>query len=294
MTYVVGFSRRRGERAVLDLAAQLARSDGEDLLVVTVVPRAWPTAVAGHTDREFEQWASSEGESGAEQALALLADGNSDVPARAIWVSGRSVPRVLMDQAERAGAGLIAVGSGTDGSYGHIVTSSTTNRLLHSSTVPVAIATRGYRSAGQRIARVTCAFRGDDASRATLHRTAEICARVGAQLRIVTFGVRGRRMYPPEISGAEQMVLDTWVEQANKAQAEAVEELKSAGALPPDVESVVAVGRIWSDALDDIGWGRGDVLVIGSSRGSLVEQVFLGSSAAKILRSSPVPVLVVP
>ena len=40
---------------------------------------------------------------------------------------------------------------------------------------------------------------------------------------------------------------------------------------------------------------RGDVLVVGSSStSSLLQRVFLGSSAAKIVRNSPVPVLVVP
>ena len=40
---------------------------------------------------------------------------------------------------------------------------------------------------------------------------------------------------------------------------------------------------------------RGDVLTVGSpsSTSTLLERVFLGSSAAKIVRSSPVPAIVV-
>ena len=40
--------------------------------------------------------------------------------------------------------------------------------------------------------------------------------------------------------------------------------------------------------------GRGDVLVVGSSSIGPVARVFLGSRAAKIVRHSPVPVVVVP
>ena len=40
---------------------------------------------------------------------------------------------------------MIVVGSGSDGSWGTVVVSSTADRLLHSSPVPVAVAPRGYR-----------------------------------------------------------------------------------------------------------------------------------------------------
>ena len=47
--------------------------------------------------------------------------------------------------------------------------------------------------------------------------------------------------------------------------------------------------------MDRLDWNRGDVLVVGSSSSShLLTRVFLGSSAAKIVRNSPVPVIVVP
>ncbi len=56
-----------------------------------------------------------------------------------------------------------------------------------------------------------------------------------------------------------------------------------------------AVGSSWGRAMDRLEWHRGDVLVVGSSStSSLLQRVFLGSSAAKIVRNSPVPVLVVP
>ena len=50
----------------------------------------------------------------------------------------------------------------------------------------------------------------------------------------------------------------------------------------------------WEEAIDDIGWDDDDVLVVGSSAVGPIAQVFLGSRGSKILRNSPVPVVVVP
>jgi nucleotide-binding universal stress UspA family protein len=46
--------------------------------------------------------------------------------------------------------------------------------------------------------------------------------------------------------------------------------------------------------MEDVDWADGDVLVVGSSSVGPVARVFLGSRASKIVRHSPVPVVVVP
>ena len=63
---------------------------------------------------------------------------------------------------------------------------------------------------------------------------------------------------------------------------------------PRDLEAVIGRGRSWDDALEDIEWEDGDVLVVGSSSMGPVARVFLGSRANKIVQHSPVPVVVVP
>jgi nucleotide-binding universal stress UspA family protein len=60
------------------------------------------------------------------------------------------------------------------------------------------------------------------------------------------------------------------------------------------VEASIVEGRDWEDALDSLPWEEGEVLVVGSSRLGPVARVFLGSSSTKIIRSSPVPVVVIP
>ena len=296
MTLIVGFQPGRDDNCGLEFAATLSRSSGQDLLVVTVVPAPWPTPMAGGTDREFADWARQQGAAAVAEAESMLADHCPELPARAIAVPGRSVPSTLIAQAEEHNAEMIVVSSGHGGSYGHINVTSTADSLLHASPVPVGLATRGYfASEHGKVSRATCAFRGDPASRRTLGRTARICAEVGAGLRVATFAVRGKTMYPPEVgTQAEDMILEAWVAQATAAQESAIAELKAEDGLPDDVESIVAVGRNWGVAVDRLEWERDEVLVIGSSASSAVSRLFLGSSASKIVRHSPVPVIVVP
>lgn len=191
---------------------------------------------------------------------------------------------------------MLVVGSGHDGGYGRIQLSSAADRLLHSAHLPVALATRGYlASEVGRVTRATCAFRGDEVSRRTLAQTAVICREVGAALRIVTFAVRGRTMYPPDVStSTEDDVLATWVARAEDLQRQALDELAAAGDLPDDVSTEVAVGRSWAATLDRLAWDRDEVLVVGSSSASMMQRLFLGSSGTKILRHAPVPAIVVP
>ena len=98
-------------------------------------------------------------------------------------------------------------------------------------------------------------------------------------------------MYPSQVGyDAERLVAEQWRAQAEEAQVRALATL-------PDndtVEAGVASGRNWEDALDSLPWEEGEVLVVGSSRLGPVARVFLGSNSTKIVRSSPVPVVVIP
>ncbi len=294
MTLLVGFVPGKDDRAGLELAAVLARTDGDDLRIVTAAPARWPTPVAGGTDREYADWSRTYGEAAVAEASALMADIDPDLTVDVRWVEGRSASSVAAGRGRGARARAVVVGSGQGGSYGQIYLSSTADVLLHSATVPIAIAPRGFDAPeGSRVTRATCAFRGDEQSRRTLGTTAEICARTGAALRVATFAVRGRTMYPPEVgTRTEDMVMEAWVEQGDALQAEAVAAIPEPR--PSDVQAVVATGRTWQAAMDRLEWGRGDLLVVGSSRTGRATRLFLGSNATKILRASPVPVMVVP
>ena len=61
-----------------------------------------------------------------------------------------------------------------------------------------------------------------------------------------------------------------------------------------DTAFVVASGTSWAEALSSVDWVPNELLVLGSSSAGTLRRVFLGTNATKIVRHSPVPVLVVP
>jgi nucleotide-binding universal stress UspA family protein len=290
MTMVVGFAPDGRGHAVLHLAAMLARSGEEDLVACAVVPTQWPPSPA-KVDAEYQAYLDGVAENALNRAGARLPD---DIPARYEVEHARSAPAGLLDVAERVGASLIIVGSAADGGTGLVSLGSVSSRLLHSSPIPVVVAPRGFRAPPDaRVERVTAAFGGSEDD--LVVAAAGVAARVGASLRIASFAVRPR---PPYTAGvgreADDAMTRQWVEEIGAAARAALEEVRDLPSVPRDCEAVVGHGEDWGEALEDVEWGPGDVLVVGSSSIGPLARVFLGSRATKIVRHSPVPVAVVP
>lgn len=293
MTYLVGYGPGNKDRSAIELACQLARSEPQHVEVVSVVPQGWATPAASGTDREYEAWAADEGDTAAAQARADLA-AHPMVDATATWVSGRSVPQALMNEATRRDAWMLVVGSSDEAALGRIRLSSKTDRLVHSAAIPVAVAPRGYRT-NAPVTRITVGFRDDDASWSLLDRVAEICRRTSAQLRLVTFLVTpSRRSVTTTVSQAETQVIKVWSDRATEALAQAQEHLGRMGFTDDRLECQLVEGGDWNTAIKRIDWADGDILVVGSSSTHPVARVFLGSSAAKILRNAPIPTVIIP
>ena len=105
VSILVGYGlHNNNDRSAIELACQLARSERLPVQAVSVVPKGWGTPAAAGTDREFEAWANDEGEAGAEQARAAFAL-HPGIEASASWVSGRSVPQSLLEQAAERDVG---------------------------------------------------------------------------------------------------------------------------------------------------------------------------------------------
>jgi nucleotide-binding universal stress UspA family protein len=56
----------------------------------------------------------------------------------------------------------------------------------------------------------------------------------------------------------------------------------------------VVTGHSWKEALNNADWEDGEMLALGTSPRGDVRRVFLGSRSGKIIRHSPVPVMVLP
>lgn len=193
---------------------------------------------------------------------------------------------------EELGAELLVLGSSSAGQHGQVVVGSTADRLLHSSPVPVTIAPRGYRgSRSGRCSRITCGYPGSPESVLIVERAVAMARQFDVKLRVITFAVRGRTMYPPEVGlHAEDSILAAWQEYAR----DALQQLHVQGVVGDDVELQVVSGNGWDQALDDAEWIDGEVLALGTSPRAEIARVFLGSRGTKIMRYSPVPVLVLP
>jgi nucleotide-binding universal stress UspA family protein len=292
MTIVVGYGAERSGRGVLHLAAVLARSAGEELILCTVVPAPWPPSPA-KVDAEYRAELDRAANDALEHARALLA---ADVAATTHLQHAHSAPAGLLEVAEQHDADLIVVGSSSAGVFGRVALGSVSSRLTHSSPVPVGLPPRGYRcKPADRVTRVTVAFGGSDGADDLVASAAEFGARLDAPLRLASFAVRPR---PPFTSGVGREGDEAMVEQwAKEIEAAGRAALKQAGALeaaPRKLESVIGRGESWAEALEDVEWEDGDVLLVGSSATGPVARVFLGSRSSKIVRDSPVPVVVFP
>lgn len=292
MTVVVGYLAGKSGCAPLHLAVGAARTLRTSLTVASVVPRPWTVPSPARVDAEYAAWADQLAADSAREAQRELAaipfDGEVSFHSHA----HRSVSGGLVEVVSELDAEMLVLGSSANGALGQVVAGSTADYLLHSCPVPLAIAPRGYRGARTgMLTRITCGYPGTPESAEVVRRIAGLANRLGIPLRVITFAVRGRTMYPPEVGlHAEDSILAAWEEQAHTL----LEKLRTDGVIGPDVELAVVSGNGWDQALDDADWIDGEILALGTSPRGDIARVFLGSRGAKILRYSPVPVLVLP
>jgi nucleotide-binding universal stress UspA family protein len=292
VTIVVGFAPDGRGRAVLHLAGMLARSPDDDLVVCAVVPAPWPPSPA-RVDAEYRAYLERTAQEALDKARARLP---GEIPATFLVHHARSTPAGLLEVAERHDASVIVTGSSATGSAGYVALGSVTSRLMHSSPRPVALAPRGFRCRPDaRVTRVTAAFGGAEGADDLVIAAAGVAAQVGASLRIASFAVRAR---PPYTSGvgtdADEAMIAEWTREIEASGRAALERVTDLPVVPRELEIVVGRGESWEEAVEELEWEQGDVLVVGSSAVGPIARVFLGSRGSKIVQHSPVPAVVVP
>jgi nucleotide-binding universal stress UspA family protein len=289
MTIIAGFSSSRQGPAPLNLATQLARTTGEKIIAAVVVERAVPAGVDPIED-EYRGYIAAQATAALERVVAQMPD-EFDISVTVHHAA--SVPHGLMELAAEHGADLVVVGSSSSGLLGRIALGTVTERLVYTSHVPLAIAPRGYPSSPVPVHRLTAAYREGADAAALVATAAALAKQWGARLRIASFTVRPFTMFGGSIErSAEELVVAQWARRTTIAAAEQLDDLR-ARVSHADVDVVVGTGNEWREAVEDIAWEPGDVLLLGSGAGP-VAQVFLGTAASKILRHSPVPVMIVP
>jgi nucleotide-binding universal stress UspA family protein len=283
----------------LHLAVRAARTLETSLTVATIVPKPWLTPSLARVDAEYEHWADHLAADSAKEAERFLYPLAGGIEITYFHRAHRSVSGGLIEVVEEVDGEVLVLGSlpsggrglGAPPARGGVVIGTTADWLLHASPVPVAISPRGYRSYTGRLTRLTCAYSATPDSIDVVRRCVGFAERFGVPVRVLTFAVRGKTMYPPEVGlDVEDSILDAWASQAR----EILENLKTEGVVGEDVVLQVVTGHSWNEALDKADWEDGEILALGTRPRGDIRRVFLGSRSAKIIRESPVPVLVLP
>jgi nucleotide-binding universal stress UspA family protein len=293
MTVLVALSPGERVPPAVTLGAMLARSANQRLVVTTVVPEPWPPHPY-RSDEEFLTYQASAAEKALAEAQTLV---GGDDAADYVLRRARSVSSGLLQVAQENDTSCVVLGSSSNGALNRVALGGIADRILHSSGVPVAVVPRGftYRPAC-RLSRVTVAFGRGDGDSDLLALATDWAMAVGARLRVACFAVQPLAPVATTLAGAaadaEGLVTDRWVAYLKPIIAATLERTTSHPSADA-VDIVVGQGPSWAEALTDIAWTEEEILVIGTSS-SPIGRLFLGSHAAKIIRNSPIPVMLVP
>lgn len=290
MTIIAGFSSSRQGTAPLNLAAQVARSTGEKVIATAIVERAFPPR-DDPVETEYLKYVSAQAQKSLERVVQGLPAG-LDVPV--VVHQSTSIPTGLMELAEAHDASLVVVGSSSSGLLGRVGLGSVTERLVHTASVPVAIAPRGYAPGTDPVRRLTAAYGDESDVNGLIPAAAEVAKKWSASLRIASFTVRPVRMFGGSIEpSVEDLVVQQWTRRTFDDIVKQLNDVRERIPIP-DVDVLVGSGHDWREAVEAIPWESGDILLMGSGAAGPVARVFLGSAASKILRHAPVPVMIVP
>jgi nucleotide-binding universal stress UspA family protein len=281
MRYVVGYSANARGHDAVNLAVALARGRGASLDLVLVVPEVQQFGAAHAPKAGFENLLNKQAREWLDEALALVP---ADIPAEAHIRSGDSDAQALIEAAEDLGADVLVIGATRTGLFKRFTIGSVASALLHASTVPVALAPHGYYRQ-EALTRISCGLGTRAGAEKLLDFAIGMAANRAVPLRVVSLLA---------LDGGDPGAAEAAREYAEKTVAAAAPVSPAGVRLAATTDVVVAQGRSIEEAVDGLDWEDGEILVIGSSRLAQGRSIFLGSTANRILRALPVPMLVVP
>ncbi len=183
------FSASRHSSAPLNLAIQLARTTGEQVIAAAVVERAWPPR-DDLVEGEYLTYVRAQATQALQRAVAVLP---IDLDVTPVVHESTSIPTGLIELRGRAPGDRRVRRSSSSGMIGRVTLGSVTERLVHTARVPVVFAPRGYTQTDTPIRRLTAAYGGEADVNGLIPATAELAADWKAKLRIVSFTVRRYR-----------------------------------------------------------------------------------------------------
>lgn len=280
---VVGYTATDAGADAAALGARLARSLGASLHLVIVLPSEGTRSPIVAPERAYEDHIRAQAKQWLSEAITELPPGLT----RSGHVRfAESFAEGLIAAGEEFGARLIVVGAAGGGLFGRHRLGSVASELLHSSTIPVALAPAGVAQQDDHVVpRVTVAVGTRPGAEALLDEAASLAGDTGTDLRLVS-------LVPFDVPPGLDTGMIRLVGNAHGHDVLAV----AAELLPEGVGASIeeATGDSVEDAVTHLSWLPGEVVLVGSSRLAQPRRLFLGSTAAKMLHELPVPMIVVP
>lgn len=279
---VVGYTATDAGRDALRLGSRIAAGLGATLHLVIVLPNEGTRSPIVPPEKSYEKYLRTQAEKWLRDAAVHVPSG---VTRSAHVRFAESFGEGLIAAADEFAASMIVIGGAGGGRFGRYTLGSVAQQLLHSSPVPVALATSGGVDADHPISRITCAVGNRPGSDYLLESSVTLARTLGAELRLLSLAAID---LPGGMSADEARVAAG--DRADEIQAEATANL-------PDGQTVaveVARGRSIEDAVEHLDWDANEIALVGSSRLAQPRRLFLGSTAARMLHELPVPMIVVP
>ena len=262
---VVGCDGSEGARDAVALARLLAPDDGGFLLVDVVPRRALGRRLGDHRPADF---------SAARHALSA---GRAEKPAiETRTVRADRPEEVLADIGADERRDLIVVGSPHRGLLGRALLGSVAKALIHRSTIPVAVAPRGFSAHG--LERLVVGFDGSPEAKCALEWAEPIGAAREATIDVFTVATP-----PVSIPGAlghrPAGLADPF---------DAIEAAVDQGGEEIDLHAHLSVGHAAPNLT------AADLLIVGTQVHGAIEDALIGSVADELVTSPRCPVVTVP
>jgi len=286
---LVAYTATATGKDALNLGVALARTTGAHLHIVTVIPEDNAYAGVYPSDRGHVPIIRKQLRGWLEDAQSSLPE---DISSSIHTVNDSSDASGLLAAAEQLNCAAIVIGGRRGGLLKRFRLGTTANTLLHSSPVPVILAPAGYDNQ-QALTRVTTMFGQRPGAKEVITRSLSTVHAYGLPLRLVSLVFLDRDDESSSVATDEARTQEL-IEQVEKFGNEQLAAQAADLVTTEQASTVVATGRTVEDAVNQLSWLSGELVILGSSRLASPSRIFLGSTASRMLRSISAPMMIIP
>ncbi|KAA8734785.1 universal stress protein [Acinetobacter qingfengensis] len=291
MKFLVGYSNDASSKDALRLGISLAEMTSGSVVICQIVVRSLQGLALSKIDEDYNQFLCDQAQHNLEQARNHVPAG---ITANYITHTALSISDGLVQTARDISADCIVVGGARSGKKGQFYSGMVAGDLLNHARLPIALAPRNFyknETFQTPLGRLSCAFSGSDRATHLAVDASEWAEIFQVPLRFVTFAVRDRDITPTAAGfDAENMVINEWREQIEAK----YKELRQSWDSDVPISFEIGEGATWQESIRSIDWQASELLIIGSGRSGILQRVFVGNHAEKIIRHATVPRLILP